>query len=69
MAEMHLSEYEAGIMAQCMTEVHTKEVNSRAEVFQVAHSVLYSSPAFEFPFFVKQLTERGQGQVLSCSYI
>lgn len=55
-------------MAQCLTKVHTKDVNSRVEVFQVTRSVLYSSPAFEFPIFAKQLPEWGQGQALSCSY-
>lgn len=68
MAETNLS-HKADIMARCMTEVHTKEVRSRVDVFQMARSVLSSSPAFAFPFFAKQLTARGQGQALSCSYI
>lgn len=38
-------------------------------LFQVTCSVVHPSPAFAFTFLAKQLTKRGQGQALSCSYI
>lgn len=43
MAETHLS-HKADIMARCMTQVHTKEVRRRVDVFQVAPSVPVVSP-------------------------
>lgn len=68
MAELHLS-YKYDIMTRCMAEMHTKEVNSRVDVFWVTRSILTSSPVCKFPSFAEQLTEWGQGHTLSCSYM
>lgn len=40
MADTHLSEYKVGIMAQCMTEVHTKEVEWRCSKWLVLSCTL-----------------------------